>query len=153
MTTRVAQTLDSARARGLTTENVGTFYDNLEVLYSRHSYSPDRIWNCDETGVQIGRNGGGHVIARKGAQNVQSIVLDKREWLSMLVCINAGGASIPSFYIFCGKRFCKNYIQKCEPGATMAMEQKAWMTSYLFSKWISHFIKSIERVGPRRHIP
>ena len=29
----------------------------------------------------------------------------------------------------------------------MAMQQKAWMTSYLFCGWISHFIKSVERLG------
>ena len=38
----------------------------------------------------------------------------------------------------------------------MAMQQKAWMTSYLFCSWISHFIKSIERLGAmsseRRHL-
>ena len=106
--------------------------------------------------MQAGRNGGAHVIARRGARNVHSIVPNKRKWLFVLVCINAAGASIPSFYIFRGKRFRKNYIQKCETGATMAMQQKAWMTSYLFSEWISHFIKSIERIGgispKRRHL-
>ncbi len=29
----------------------------------------------------------------------------------------------------------------------MAMQQRAWMTSYLFSAWISHFIASVRRVG------
>jgi hypothetical protein len=26
----------------------------------------------------------------------------------------------------------QNYIQRCEAGATMAMQPRAWMTSYLF---------------------
>ena len=51
----------------------------------------------------------------------------------------------PSFYIFKGKRFRKNYIQHCEAGATMAMQPRAWMTLYLFSAWISHFVTSIRR--------
>ena len=51
LTIRVAQALDAVQARGLTAENAGTFYDNLEVLYNRHAYSPDRIWNCDESGA------------------------------------------------------------------------------------------------------
>ena len=29
----------------------------------------------------------------------------------------------------------------------MAMQQRAWMTSYLFSAWILHFIASVRRVG------
>jgi hypothetical protein len=34
---------------------------------------------------------------------------------------------------------------KCEAGATMAMQRKAWMTSTLFNKWISHFIMAVKR--------
>jgi hypothetical protein len=87
---------------------------------------------------------------------VQSIVPNQWEWLSVLVCINAAGLSIPSFYIFRGKRFRQNYIENCEVGATMAMQPRAWMTSYLFSAWISHFIESVRRVGSispeRRHL-
>lgn len=83
-------------------------------------------------------------------------MLDEREWLSVLVCVNASGLSIPSFYIFKGKRFRRNYIERCESGATMAMQPRAWMTSFLFSKWISHFVKSVEPLGgvspDRRHL-
>jgi hypothetical protein len=118
---RVAQALETARAKGLCKDNIKSFYDNLETLYSLHKYSPDRIWNCDESGTQAGKNGGGIVIARTGARHVYSIVLDQQEWLSVLVCINATGSAIPSFYIFRGKRFGQNYIQRCEPHATMAM--------------------------------
>jgi hypothetical protein len=112
-----------------------------------HNYSPDRIWNCDESGAQARKNGGGIVIARTGARRVHSIVPDHREWLSVLVCINAAGLSIPSFYIFRGKRFGQNYIQRCEPGATMAMQPRAWMTSYLFGAWVSHFIELVHESG------
>ena len=111
---RVAQALDAACARGLSAENAGIFYDNLEILYNRYVYPPDRIWNCDETGVLAGKNGSAHIIAHRGAKNVHYIVPDKREWLSVLVCINADGASIPSFYIFRGKRLRQNYVKKCE---------------------------------------
>jgi hypothetical protein len=140
LTLRVSQALETARARGLCRDNVKSFYDNLVTLYNLHKYSPDRFWNCDESGAQAGKNGGGVVIARTGARRVHSVVPDQREWLSVLVCINAAGVAISSFYIFRGKRFGQNYIQRCEPGATMAMQPRAWMTSYLFSAWMSRFI-------------
>lgn len=96
------------------------------------------------------------MIARTGAKQVHSIVPNQREWLSVLVCMNAAGFAIPSFYIFRGRRFRQNYIQRCEAGATMAMQPRAWMTSYLFSAWISHFIECVrERHGispERRHL-
>lgn len=156
LTLRVSQALETARARGLCAENVESFYKNLQTLLTLHEYSADRIWNCDESGAQAGRSGGGVVIARKGARHVHSLVPDQREWLSVLVCINASGVSIPSFYVFKGTRFRQNYIERCEPGATMAMQPRAWMTTYLFSAWLSHFIESVHSMGgisvERRHL-
>ena len=85
--------------------NAQSFYDNLNHLYTLHKYPPERVWNCDESGVQAGRNGGGIVIVRKGSRRVQLLVPDQGEWLSVLVCINAVGLAIPSFYVFKGIRF------------------------------------------------
>ena len=147
LTLRVSQALEASRAKGLCKENVQSFYDNLNHLYTLHKYPPECVWNCDESGVQAGRNGGGIVIARKGSRRVQSLVPDQREWLSILVCINAARLAIPSFYVFKGIRFRPNYIERCEPGATMAMQPRVWMTTYLFSAWISHFIESVRRMG------
>jgi hypothetical protein len=101
-----------------------------------------------------GRNGDAMVIAKRGAWRVQTIVPNQREWLSVLVCVSASRQAILAFYIFRGKRFCQNYIEHCEAGATMAMQPRAWMTSYLFSAWISHFLESVNRLGgisPQRH--
>jgi hypothetical protein len=140
---RVAQGLDANRARSLCAKNVSNFYENLSSLYAKYEYSPSQIWNCDESGVQVGRNGGAYVLAKTGSRNVHQVVLDEREWLTVLTCINAAGESIPNFYIFRGKRFRRNYIYMCEQGATMAMSKKAWMTACLFSAWIDHFIVAL----------
>lgn len=116
LTLRVSQALESARAKGLCEENVMSFYSNLQHLYDMHQYSAERIWNCDESRAQAGRTCGAIVIARKGARRVHTVVPNQREWLSVLVCINAAGTSIPAFYIFRGRRFRHNYIEKCEGG-------------------------------------
>jgi hypothetical protein len=99
---RLAQGLDSKRARSLSAVNVNSFYENLSCLYDAHNYSPFHIWNCDETGVQAGHNGGAYVLAKTGTRSVHQVVPNEREWLT---CINAAGESIPNFYIFRGKRF------------------------------------------------
>jgi hypothetical protein len=56
--------VEIAQARGLCLENVATFYQNFEQLYEQHHYSPDHIWNSDETGAQVGRSGGTRVFVR-----------------------------------------------------------------------------------------
>ena len=87
------------------------------------------------------------VIAKMGAQRVHSIVQNQKEWLSVLVTVNATEQAIPAFYIFKGKQFRQNYIQHCEPKAAMAMQPQAWMTSYLFSTWVFHFLEAMSRLG------
>jgi hypothetical protein len=106
-------------------------------------YEASHIWNCDESGAQAGRNGGGRVLARTGAHSIHSIISKEREWLSVLVCVNAAGYHIPSFYIFRGKTFQRDYIKQCEDNASMAMQEKAWMTGQLFKSWIGHFVKNV----------
>jgi hypothetical protein len=110
-------------------------------------YEPSHIWNCDESGAQAGRNGGGRVLAKRGVRSVHSIIPKEREWLSVLVCVNAAGFHIPSFYIFRGKSFQLDYIKHCEDNASMAMQAKAWMMGHLFKSWIGHFVKNIRECG------
>jgi hypothetical protein len=138
----MSQGLDSGRARGLCPSHVATFYDNLELMLSR-GYEASYIWNCDESGAQAGQNVGGRVLAKTRVRSVHSIIPKEREWLSVLVCVNAVGYHILSFYIFCGKNFQRDYIKQCEDGASMAMQAKAWMTGQLFKSWIGHFVKNV----------
>jgi hypothetical protein len=84
----VSQGLDARRTQGLSPENVSTFCENLEIMLQL-GYEPQYIWNCDEFGAQVGRNGGGRVLAKKGLWSVYSIIPKEREWLSVLVCVNA----------------------------------------------------------------
>jgi hypothetical protein len=147
LTLCAAQGLEHTRAKGLCPQSVQSFYTNLEKLYAIHHYSPSRIWNCDESGAQAGRNSGGLVLARTGSKSFHTITPDEREWLSVLACINAAGDTIPNFYIFKEKRMRHNYIEKCEVGATMAMQKKAWMTSFIFSRWVSHFLTAVNKRG------
>jgi hypothetical protein len=42
--------LETARAKKLCEENIKSFYNNLETLYTLYKYPPHRLWNADETG-------------------------------------------------------------------------------------------------------
>ena len=94
--------------------------------------------------------------AKRGSRFVYSVVPNKHEWLIVLTCIKAAGQSNPGFYIFKGKCIRRNYIICCEDGAAMAMQPKAWMTQFLFSNWITHFINYLSKRGgisrDRRHL-
>jgi hypothetical protein len=63
---RLAQGLNTNRARGLCPANVNTLYNNLSEFYKRYKYPPSNIWNCDESGTQAGLNRGAYVLAKRG---------------------------------------------------------------------------------------
>lgn len=125
---RITEGLDRDRALHLCPTVVSMFYQTLSNAYEKPSYRPDHIWNCDETGVQAGRNNDMRVISKRGSKNVPKILPKSREWITILCCVNAIGASIPGFYLFKGKNQLKNYIKNYEPGACMAAHPHAWMT-------------------------
>ena len=84
------------------------FYDTLSNAYQKHSYSPNHIWNCDETRLQAGKNCGMRVIAKRGSKNVHKILSKGREWITILCCENEVVVSIAGFYLFKGKGQLRN---------------------------------------------
>ena len=133
LTIRQSQGLEFSRAKGLNAKTVQGFYHNLEKLYEKYRYPPDNIWNCDESGAQASKSGGGRVWAQKRSRSMHTLIPNEREHITTLTCIDAASSYISNFYIFKGKRIRDNYILHCENGAAMAMQSAAWMTQVLFS--------------------
>jgi len=157
LTLRRPQALDQNRTRNLCPETVTSFYNNLEILYSRHDYESQQVWNCDESGAQAGREGGGFVIAKRGCRSVHKVTPDHREWITVVSCINARGEALPNFYVFKGKRKTRNYLTKTrEKNAAQAMQTKAWMTKDLFMEWMYHFFFNVSKMyeifPTKRHV-
>jgi hypothetical protein len=67
-----------------------------------------------------------------------------RGHVTVLTCANANGEYIPSLYIFKGRQRKDVYIFKCEVGAVYAMQDKAWMASYNFFKWLDYFFQHLQ---------
>jgi hypothetical protein len=62
----------------------------------------------------------------------------------MVNCVvNVIGDCLPGFYMFRSERIRDDYIRLCKAGTCMAMQTKAWMTSFLFKDFLSFFKKSI----------
>ena len=104
------EVLDRDKVVNLHPTVVSRFYDTLSVVYEKHAYNLDHIWNCDETGLQAGRNCGMQVIAKRRSINVPKILSKRKEWITIMCCVNEIGASIPRFYLFKGMSQLKNYI-------------------------------------------
>lgn len=82
--------------------NVNTFYDNLEVEMTNKGFTPENVWNIDETGVTTVQ-APTKQIAKKGERRVGAVVAQERGTLVTVCCgISASGNHIPHFWFFQG---------------------------------------------------
>ena len=72
------------------------------------------------------------VLAKRDSKSVHTVMLDQRKWLSVLECMNTTDDMIPKFYIFKGKRFRKDFIEKCEM-ADNFLDEKHFVFEIVFS--------------------
>ena len=71
---KVPQGLNHRKAKTLNLGNVAIFYSNLDLLYQEHKYTPNCIWNIDESRCQASQNGLGKVFAKRGVRGVHQII-------------------------------------------------------------------------------
>jgi hypothetical protein len=72
-----------------------------------------------------------------------STIPKSKEWLTINCVVDVIGTSLPRFYIFKRKKIHDDYIQLCKLGTCMAMQSKAWMTTFLFKEFLFYFKSSI----------
>lgn len=150
---RRPEDLDLSRAKGLSKEACDQFYRFLGEIYKEGKYPPCRIWNADECGLSAAQtNASIKVIAVKGSKNVMTTNSSDRQWMTILVCINAMGYNIPNLYIFkSGGRKRQNYVLRCEPNAKMSLQENGWINEEIFCEWLNHFRDSVPGgVSPER---
>ena len=81
---RKPENTSQARAAGFNATVIGTFFRNLQGLYSKFHFPPGRIWKCDKTGVSTVVQAP-KVIAKKGAkQMAQTLSAERGENTTML---------------------------------------------------------------------
>ena len=74
--------------------------------------------------MQVNRNGYTKVLAPRRTRNVQMVVPNKREHITILSAISADGGTIPNMYIFKGAKATKTYIALCEDGAIIGIQKR-----------------------------
>ena len=120
--------------------NVNCFYDNLEEVMKK-GFTPDKIWNIDETGVTTVQKPVKQV-ALKGEKRVGSVTGQERGDL-VTVCnsINAVGNHMPPFLVFPRVNKQDHWVEALPPGSKAEGHPKAsgWMTQENFLSFLEHF--------------
>lgn len=130
------------RARGFSRENIDLFFNLLEEEYTKHNFSPSRIWNVDETGISVVPSKQPQIIARKGKKQIGMMTSAERGSLvTVITCMSAGGAFVPPFFIFPRKNHNPLRMKDSPPGSKSACHLSGWVQIPIFTEWFKHFLK------------
>lgn len=147
---RVPENLSAYRASMANPTMVADFYVKLENLMKKINIfdKPNRIWNCDETGLAYVTKSS-KVVCQVGKKYVYRRTWGERgETHTVLACACADGTWIPPFIIFKGTRWSDLLARNKLPNSIVTLSPKGWITKELFLVWFKFFVESVPAERP-----
>jgi transposase len=140
---RVPQGLSIARAEGFNPQTVQQFFLNLTRTYERYEFTPDKVFNMDETGLSTTAQSR-RVLAKKGVRNVvQRTSADKGENVTLCGIVCANGNAVPPCLLFLRVRFVPSMLFGAPAGTLGLASRTGWMNSSLFLDVLKHFVQHV----------
>lgn len=131
-----------SRALGFSKENTRKFYNLLDEVYEKQKFTPDKIYNVDESGITVVQSKVAKVIAFKGKKQIAALTSGERGALITIVaCMNASGSYVPPLVIFPRKNMSEQLKKGAPPGTIFAAHPSGWIQTNSFTQWFQHFIQ------------
>ena len=150
------QSLSELRARAASKDNIDTYYEELDRILTLYKLKdkPYCIYNVDEKCVMIGAGKIPNIVAPKGCK-AQTVTSERGQNVTVIGCGNAGGASIPPYLIFPGKRMLPELLKDATPGCdgAVSITGKGYSNTDIFSTYVkSHFFKYVQGRDPDQYV-
>ncbi|XP_047235399.1 MFS-type transporter clz9 [Girardinichthys multiradiatus] len=149
ITIQPADNVVRGRAVCVRKEAVDQFFRLLNTVIDTHRLRdlPGQIYNCSETGYQLGRR---KAVLSKPTSLGYKPASSSRDHVSVLACFNAAGEDVPPFIIY-SKAYPGGVCYKTQgpPNALYGWSESGYVNSELFKKWfLKLFLIHAPKVRP-----
>ena len=139
---RVPENTSAARAQAFNKVNIMAYFKLLENCLIAYNFSPENIYNMDESGYSTVQTKPDKIYATKGRKQVGVLSSAERGQHYTVVCaINAVGSFIPPAFIFPRKNMKPELMDNSPAGSICFCQDSGYMTAELMIKWLDHFIR------------
>ena len=133
-----------ARSTAFNRATVKMFFDKLKLVMDKYHFTPERIYNLDETGVST-VHAPGKVVAPKGVKQVGAMTSGERGAnITVISCVNAIGNAIPPMMIFPRVNFRDIMLKGAPPGTIGQAHKSGWSNGEKFLIFLRHLISQIK---------
>ncbi|KAJ4435306.1 hypothetical protein ANN_17916 [Periplaneta americana] len=142
---RKPQSTSMARIRGFNQENVIKFFDIYEPLMNIINHSPNRLYNCDETGLTVVQHKVNKVVSLKGKRQVGSVSSAERGSLvTAVTCMSAAGHFLPPLLVFPRVNMKTELLDGAPNGSLAVCHKSGWIQNESFVHWFHHFLSNVK---------
>lgn len=129
------------RASAFTAAAVKAFMDNYDTVMSKYHFTPENIYNLDETGITTVMDPP-KVISQRGQKQVaQAASSERGQLVTMCSIVNAIGNSLPPVFIFPRHKYKDYFLKGAPPGSKGCATPSGWMNGDIFLETLKHFQK------------
>ena len=140
---RQLEATSAARTKSFNSQTVNKFFDLFGAVMDKYNFPPQRIFNCDETGITTVQGKPSKVLAKTGRQQVGGLVLAERgKLVSVEICMNLTRTFIPLLFVFPRVRMKAELMNGAPLGSIYACHKSGWMQLEIFVEWFKLFLKS-----------
>lgn len=135
---RKPENTSAARSFAFNKTAVAEFFDNFERIMLRYKFTPDRIVNLDETGINTVLPTPKVLAEKKQRQVGQIVSAERGELVTFCGIVTATGAALPPVYIFPRVHFKDPFLNGAPQGSLGLANRSGWMTAELYIQVLQH---------------